>query len=295
MRSGSTWLETALGALPDVFTDFEFKYAVTYKPSGVHYVLTDQTPRVTDVLEGIPSTAPVTGSKLVFDRDLTRSEIMSLQAKLGRDVRLIHLTRSYRDVFFSRRRGFYHRLNVAQPAAIGQSIKAAILEADLPNTAPSGDAHIVAKSDCSEELRQYIQNDAAVMLLRSDGRRYFHVRYDEINNRLAEIARFIKSTATPTEIAGIVANPPVFKLPEIAAASLVANIDELEPLFESAEAMRSNLMNANKPSPWSARRWRLPDLLNRFVAPDRAGRTPSGGRRQPINAERSEVGQRVLD
>jgi hypothetical protein len=272
MRSGSTWLETALGALPDVFTDFEFKYAVTYQPSGVHYVLSDQTPRVTDVLEGMPSTAPVTGSKFVFDRDLTRSELKSLQAKLGRDVRLIHLTRSYRDVFLSRRRGFYHRLNVARPAAIGQSIKAAILEADLPNSMPRGDAHTVEKSDCSEELRQYIQNDAAVMILSSTAsRRYLHVHYDEINNRLAEIARFIGSAATPSEVAEIIANPPVSKLPGFAAASLVANIDELEPLFELAEAMRSNLMNAYKPSPWSVRRWLLPDLLNRFAAPGRAG------------------------
>ena len=71
MRSGSTWLETALGALPDVFTDFEFKCDVTYQPSAVHYVLTEQTPQVTDVLEGMASTAPVTGSKFVFDRDLT--------------------------------------------------------------------------------------------------------------------------------------------------------------------------------------------------------------------------------
>jgi hypothetical protein len=243
MRSGSTWLETALGALPDVFTDLEFKCAVSYQPAAVHYVLTDQAPTVSDVLEEMPSTAPVTGSKFVFDRELTRPEITRLRAKLSRDVWLIHLTRSYRDVFLSRRRGFYHRLNVDRPAAIGQHIKKAILEADLPSSARSRNAQIVGKFDCYEELKQYVHNDAAVTLLRSAGSPYFHVEYDEINTKLAEIAQFIQSTATLTEIAEVVANPPVLKLPRIAAASLVANIDELEPLFELAEAMRSNIMN----------------------------------------------------
>jgi hypothetical protein len=42
MRSGSTWLETAFGALSDVFTDFESECGVSYKPSIGHYVLTDQ-------------------------------------------------------------------------------------------------------------------------------------------------------------------------------------------------------------------------------------------------------------
>lgn len=226
MRSGSTWLETALGALPDVFTDFEFKCAVTYQPSAVHYVLTDQTPKITDVLEEMPSTAPVTGSKFVFDRNLTLREVMFLQAKLGRDVKLIHLTRSYRDVFLSRRRGLYHRLNVTGAAAMGQYIKTAILDANLPGDAPTNDAQTVGKLDCYEELRQYVDNDAVVSLLRSRGSPYFHVEYDdEINGKLAEIAQFIESDATPTEIADIIANPPVRKLPRVAAASLVANID----------------------------------------------------------------------
>jgi hypothetical protein len=192
----------------------------------VHYVLADQTPKVTDVLEGMHSTAPVTGSKFVFDTDLTRSEIMSLQAKLGRDVRLIHLTRSYRDVFLSRRRGFYRRLNVAQNAAIGQSIKAAILEADLPNITPSSDAQIVEKF--FEELREYIHNDAAITLLSSAGNPYFHVEYDEINNRLAEIAQFIESAATPTEIA---------EMPLIVLRHPTEPIERLEAAGEFDDAM----------------------------------------------------------
>jgi hypothetical protein len=195
MRSGSTWLETALGALPDVFTDFEFKCAVTYQPAALHYVLTEQTPKIAEVLERMPSTAPVTGSKFVFDSDLPRREIMRLQEKLGADVKLIHLTRSYRDIFLSRRRGFYHRLNVANAAPIGQHIKVAIVEAEPPCSTPSGEPRIVEKFECYEELRQYVWNDASVALLRSGGRPYFQIGYEEINSKLAEIARFIESAA----------------------------------------------------------------------------------------------------
>ena len=73
LRSGSTWLETMLGALPDVFTDFEFKFAISYRPSAVHRVLSEDLPSVTDVLEGMVSRAPVVGSKFVFDFESTRS------------------------------------------------------------------------------------------------------------------------------------------------------------------------------------------------------------------------------
>jgi hypothetical protein len=242
MRSGSTWLETMLGAMPDVFTDFEFKFATSYWPSAGHYVLSEQSPAVTDILEGMCSAAPVVGSKFVFDTELTRLDLVCLQEKLGLDVGIIHLTRSLRDVFLSRRRGFHHQLNVIKTAAVGEHIKRAIVNAKPPSDALPGGAHVVAKLDCFEELMGYIRNDASVMLLRAGGQPYLHVGYEEVGTKLGEIVHFIDSAASPTEIAEVLADPPVLKLPEVTPASLVANIAELEPLFEMAEAMRFSLL-----------------------------------------------------
>jgi hypothetical protein len=243
MRSGSTWLETLLGALPDVFTDFEFKFATSYQPTVGHYVLDELSPRVTDALQDMPSAAPVVGSKFVFDVQLTRPDIALLREKLGLDVQIIHLTRCYRDVFLSRRRGFYHQLNAAKAGAIGEQIKAAIIQAQPPADPAVTGRQSVAKVDCFEELCNYIQHDASVIQLRGE-RPYLRVAYEEIKGRLIEIARFIGSTATADEVAELLTEPPTLKLPDVAADALVPNIAELEPLFKMAEAMRSHLLTS---------------------------------------------------
>src|SRR5262249_51801694 len=90
MRSGTTWLQTMLGALPDVATDYEIKWAPTYQPSGAHIVLDDASLSVSEMLAQFESDAPVVGSKFVFDPlELTRLDMLALKDKIGEDVRII--------------------------------------------------------------------------------------------------------------------------------------------------------------------------------------------------------------
>ncbi len=244
MRSGSTWLQTALGALPDVATDYEMKWGIVYQPSIAH-VLLDNDPRsVSEILDEMPSEAAVAGSKFVFDpTELTQADIQELREKLGSDVRIIHLVRRYRDIFVSRRRGFYHQLNKSSGWRLGDRIGAAIERADFEHQKIVAEPQVVSRLDCYEELKAYLQNDIWATLLRTDGRPFLAVDYETISERLPEIATFSGSTATPEAIGPVLAHPPILKLPSVDAAGLVANIAELEPLFEHFEVLRRELLH----------------------------------------------------
>jgi uncharacterized protein YoxC len=244
MRTGSTWLETLLGALPDVVTEFELKWRPRYAPLVVHRVLDTSSPTVDDILEAFESVLPVAGSKLVLDLDyLSPIEFTKLAAKLSPEIRVIHLTRDLRSIFFSRRRGVYHRLNRDSPIRVSERIRAAIDEADIDRAKAQPSPEWVHKSDCYDELATYVRNDARLAQLRRTGRDYLLVDYAEIEERMTEIARFAGSEAAPDVIAAVLANSPTIKLPPVQPEQLVTNLNELGPLFEHFEALRSRLLD----------------------------------------------------
>ena len=79
-RTGSTWLETLLGALPDVAVDYEFKWRPDYQPHGVHLVIPDENFSCRAGIDSISVSAPVVGSKLVLDpRSHGQKELLSLE------------------------------------------------------------------------------------------------------------------------------------------------------------------------------------------------------------------------
>jgi LPS sulfotransferase NodH len=245
MRSGSTWLETALGALPDVATDYEIKWAIAYEPSAAHLVIDEASPTVAQLLAALESDAPVTGSKLMFESDdLHRSEFFKLRAKIGADVRIVHLIRSFREIFLSRRRGFFHRANIDVPPKIGAHLKAAIRAADFGQAGSPSEARPVAPVDCYEEMKVYLRNDVWVRQFGEAGLPYFRVEYDEITGKMTEIARFVGSEATPDAVADALSHPAVLKLPPIAPDRLVSNMAELDPLFEHFEGLRQHLIGS---------------------------------------------------
>jgi LPS sulfotransferase NodH len=247
MRSGSTWLETALGALPDVATDYEIKWGVAYEPSAAHLLIDEASPTVAQLLAALETDAPVTGSKLMFEPDdLHRSEFFKLRAKIGADVRIVHLIRSFREIFLSRRRGFFHRANTTDvPRKIGAHLKAAILAADFGQAAQPSEARPVPPIDCYEELKVYLQNDVWVRQLSEAGLPYLRVGYGEIAGKMTEIARFVGSEATADAVGDAMSHPAVLKLPPIAPDRLVSNMAEIDPLFEHFEGLRQHLVRGS--------------------------------------------------
>jgi len=242
MRTGSTWLITMLGALPDTVTDYELKWKVDYVPQDVHYVLDELSPTVSDILDGLADGAAVLGSKFVFDPvKLTSAEFLKLRSKLDAEVRVVHLVRRYRDIFLSRRRGALHRFNESSSWRLGKHFRTALdvrpEDLCLPMAAPA----CVSRAACFKELKIYLKNDVWISSMRETGVQYLKVSYETLRAKMPEVVSFIGSTATPDQISAVVRAPVTLKLPEVTPAQLVENIAELDPLFEEFERLRERL------------------------------------------------------
>ena len=239
-RSGSTWLETMLGLLPDVHVDYELKWGVNYRVPKVCVVLDENSRSVSEVLEDMETDAPVTGSKFVFDaHGLTLLDFQSLSRRIGPDVRVIHLTRCYREVFLSIARGYYHA--AARIERIGERLRQAISGADV-SRAEARAPQPVPPAACFRQLAVLLDNDLYVRSLREAGVSYLQISYGEVDERFADIVRFAGSEAPTAVIADVLARPAVTKLPEFTGDSVIANLAELEPLFDAFEVLRQSLV-----------------------------------------------------
>jgi hypothetical protein len=242
MRTGSTWLETLLGALPDVATEFELKWRPPYTPHAVHLVLETDSPTVEQILEELDSDLPVVGSKFILDPYyFSPLQFRSVQEKLSPEIRIVHLTRNPRSIFLSRRRGIYHDLNRASTARISVRLKAAIVEAGIDKARVRPSPGRIAASDCYDELATYVGNDVRLAQLARSHRHYLLVDYGEIAKRMTEIARFVGSEAGPDVSTAVIEQSPTVKLPPVEPEHLVTNVSELAPLFEHFEALRQRL------------------------------------------------------
>ena len=248
MRSGSTFLETLLGSLPDVYTDFEVKWLTPYTPAPTHYVIDKNGKAVSDFLAGLENNSPIVGSKLVFDEYcMTPAEFKYYWDRIGADVRIVHLTRNYREVFLSRHRGFFHKLNKGLEHSIGPHLKEAIINADIRLHSIQSPRRI-NPVDCYHWLSSYLLNDAQIHAAREPEREYLLVDYSDIHRRISEIVDFIGSRATKKLIERSVSAPPTLKLPPINPMEVVSNIDELELYFEHFENLRGHLLGTNEAS-----------------------------------------------
>jgi hypothetical protein len=242
MRTGSTWLTTTLGALPDVVTDYEIKWKVEYPPQKVHRVLDEQSSTVSQILDDLAGDKPIAGSKFVFDPvDMPRPEFLKLMPKLVGDVRIVHLVRRYRDIFLSGHRGIFHHFDDATSWRIGDHLRSAFGSRPERLDRPAEPVH-VSRVACYEELKIFLQNDVWASLLRDAGVPYLLVSYENLRESLPEIAKFVGSRATLDSIAAVLTAPVTFKLPELPASRIVSNIDELEPLFQEFERLRAHVL-----------------------------------------------------
>lgn len=239
-RSGSTWLETMLGLLPDVYIDYELKWGVTYTPSDIHAVRHEHSKTISQLLEDMDTDASVTGSKFVFDvHGLTPLDFRKLTSQVGPEIRIVHLMRNYRDVFLSIRRGFYHA--PARTEKLSKRLSGALDSADIRHAQPQS-PHNIPPLVCFNELTAMLDSDIRIHSLLAAGFPYLQVQYDEVGDKLADIVRFTGSQASPEIVADVLARPAVVKLPPFQGASLVANLPELEPLFDNFEALRQHLV-----------------------------------------------------
>ena len=129
-RSGSTWLETLIGALPDVSADYEFKWKPkNYEPKPAHMIIPDSGFSCSQALAKIDPTSPIVGSKLVLDPfQHTAEEYAAIKNTIEPDIRTIHLTRSLTEIYYSWRRGVYHLVNDDRRRELGEDFSPNLIQ-----------------------------------------------------------------------------------------------------------------------------------------------------------------------
>jgi len=243
-RSGSTWLETAMGALPDVYADYELKLAARDPSNPAHVLIGTEYDTVSDFLKNQESTADIVGSKLIFDTGPSPlREVDTLKEAIGPGVKIIHLVRSVSEIFLSRRRGFYHSYNERTEHAPDSIMLKMIKSSSGAGSIPDPEKTEVDLIDCFNEAASIVQNDLLVSQLRGAyGSDYLLVDYEDIKGSFREIVSFIQSSAGESDISKIVSEPPITKLPPVEPNDLVENYEELKSIFQGMESVRDGLV-----------------------------------------------------
>jgi hypothetical protein len=203
--------------LPEVVTDYEFKWAPTYPAQPQHRVIPDRSFSCRTALENLSEDARVVGSKLVFDPVLmTGEEYVELAQTVESEIAIIHLVRSYAEIASSVHRGFFHMLSRPEEPATGVMYRALRISTRAfkqhqmrPSTEKRRKAPLI---QVVKLFRNLLRHDlwAAKLSWRNP---YMRIRYRRIAPEFPRMARFVGSTASSAAAAKIVASPPTVKLP----------------------------------------------------------------------------------
>lgn len=268
-RTGSTWLETMLGCLPEVAVDYELKWnPIGYELLPHLKVIPNQASCCGDILRGLSDQHPVVGSKLVLDkRSYSPSEFSDLHQAIDHDIRIIHLVRDYYEIVLSWYRGVYHILN--ENASNGESeanseIYKSIAKGDsrkdfnllekasyvmrlLKQFTQTRDPlpimqllnrHGFANFDTSDreiqkfkiDLEHCLANDRWAQTLHQSNKDYCVVRYSEIPKAFPSLVKFIGSNAPDSLVHEILENPISKKLPPKEPKLLCSSPDRLKEM-----------------------------------------------------------------
>ena len=245
-RTGSTWLETMLGELPDVFVDYEFKWC---RPTSsvVHKIITNNSFSCSQTLDSLSNTSPIVGSKLILDPKIyTNKDFENIESTIEKEIRIIYLKRDYKNMLFSFLRGTYNILNKTENIP-DTNIYKALLKSTKEHYDNKYSLHKINNKasikKCIQYLDAFINNDKWIMSLKYKRDYFLEINYCEISDRFSEISQFIGSKASNEIIETITQNPPTKKLPPIDINKYVDNLDKINyycDLYENKRILFNN-------------------------------------------------------
>ncbi len=233
-----------LGELSDVETDYEFKWRPTYEPEPLHMVIPDRFFSCSAALHAISRSAPVVGSKLVLDPvPLSVEDFSDLKQTIEPDIRIVHLTRDYRDVYLSIARGlFINLLRSPVQDTKGKKLMTRLLEftREKDKWLSSQNRHYIPPGSCEETLVTLYKNDMWISSLQEKYEHYMRIDYRKIVDDFSRVLRFIGSNASRAEILQVLAAPPTIKLPKAEVQGIIENakeVMELATYYEKTKRM----------------------------------------------------------
>ena len=245
-RAGSTWLETMLGVLPDVAVDYEFKWRPQYTPASVHMVIPDGNFSCAEALARIAPDYPVVGSKLVLDpREHTPEEYAELRGTIDPEVRIVHLSRSLTEVYYSWSRGVYHVLDKdrrdqwAHDRPPSEMLKGIDSYCGAMPSYPNAEGGRVNPADCERDVKVLLAHEQWMADIGRTHPNYVRVDYADVDAAFPALVKFVGSAATAEQIADAVRRPPTLKIKAPRFEEYFTNADELLAICRGYEARRA--------------------------------------------------------
>ena len=237
MRSGSTWLQTMLGELSDVVTDYELKWKPAYDLEKIHIGL-DHDFEFRNFFESLGNTK-VKGSKLTFDF-FEINEIEELSDIIPSEVAIIHLTRDYFEILNSFYRGICHNYNdsvllaLKSPIVHDALLRSKKIFSNIKEKTIEEKKREVLEDEAEKHLQIFLSVDEWAHKLSSTNP-YFRVDYSEMGEKFFDLVRFIGSDETEQKITSVLKSPPTVKLPH---EIVIRNLKQIRALSEKYNTIK---------------------------------------------------------
>lgn len=206
-RTGSTWLNTLLGQLPQVYTDHEIKANIDYKPNPIHIILEKPIDSILNDISG----EPFVGSKFVFDTHhalpLTYKQV---KENIVSGVKYVHLIRNYKDCLVSDQRGAFNKLS--ESSVVDQSKSRVSVEV-LSTLSEIDETRFNQFSE--EKLSQYLLNryvnDLVTVFLLKDYQP-FYIEYESMTQHIPQLLDWLGYPVEQSTLQQALNNPVTRKL-----------------------------------------------------------------------------------
>lgn len=250
-RTGSTWLSSLLNDCDDLITRGEIKWSpVGFVPGPHHIVMDARTQDLTKLLDRHIENDEGDrlgevrgyGSKLVLDPQsmLEPSVYDCIAASIPSDVPLIHLRRSYLEIFLSfNSRGAVHRISDkvrrGDVAGLDRTMCAQLVSSSPDDRPPQliliswhpvrlfllhrllrgSQVHVIDLADFIQEILTYFLHDIYIMSFMKARADACFTDYSEIHARFFDLAVFVGSRISPARAKEVLGTPLVEKLPDL--------------------------------------------------------------------------------
>jgi hypothetical protein len=253
-RTGSTWLQTSLGDLPDVAVNYELKWGpiMHVEPTGVQRTIRDKTVSCRSLLTSISQSSRIVGSKLVLSGavPIPTEQASDLAGTIDPDIRIMHLTRPYFDILSSSfGHGAVHLIDrpylESKDAGMVQELQSnsqpklrAIPEKSAQTVIDDVVLYQLARvrrrlgigkpfryvpyENIISLLLIFFVNDIALLEVRRRAKQWLHIRYSDVISRFHEIVAFVGSQAEQSRVQYIIEHPVTRKLDAV-RGDLMAN------------------------------------------------------------------------
>lgn len=241
VRCGATWLQTLLSKSEQIFCEEELRWRSSSIPSK-HRVHLDKTSfGISEYLESRKDFAQIVGTKLLLDpQKHDEKEWIELFETVDSETHIIHIQRNYKDILKSiiQNQGYRVRKELStQPTNILKGIL------DLLKGFSPGEQKLSVK-ECEAIAAALYQNDNQISLIQKDKSRYLPIDYEEIQEQLPAILRFIGVEAYATQASRMLVTSDLEKLPVMREPS-VLKYSKTKTFLNAYEGLRTFLVNMN--------------------------------------------------